>query len=380
MKRVFISTMVMKGMLSNYGTFLQHAALREVIRQMGFSPVRWMHPREETDWFAWTLRFLTELLHIPYWILRNRPDCRYFIREIVPNYKARCKFRREYKKLVAPLKEGQNPQKADVLLMGSDQVLLINDHSWYADAPKDCKRVIYAGSTDWTNFPCRKDWVSLASEQFPKFSSIMIREKAGVEVCRKIVKSDIEIEHVTDPTMLIERTFFDRMMSARQMFVKPTLFCYLVNIYSRHELQLEKYEKLAQDLGCELAILGTQGTNAFVPSNYRVIASPSEFLACFRDSRYVVTNSYHGSVFSILYKKNFVCVMQDSEDTKGQNIRQRELLEQFGLTAKIMTVSSSGERIKSSLLDENSWDMINAEIVALREKSKDLLWKALTQK
>jgi len=115
-----------------------------------------------------------------------------------------------------------------------------------------------------------------------------------------------------------------------------------------------------------------------VPDKYRIMPSPSEFLAAFRDARYVVTNSFHGTIFSVLFGKPFLSIMQVEAVGTKQNIRQRELLSELGLEDHLVEVGSEAARLTRLLGMSDRSDYVKGPIRDRIVQSKHWLLKQLS--
>ena len=329
-RQALISTIHLDYLLSNYGSFWQHWCLRRYFKGKGFAVARHVGVDVEFHYRKWLKRRLLDYFRIlVYWPLTRFANRKYWSKNLMDEYKRTSRFIKEYKKLIGPLKEKLDVGKDALLVMGSDQNLNAFANNWFADFPKDMKRVMYAGSTDWIEKGQNPVWLEIAKSEIPKFSAVSVREEAGVEVLQPFATG--KIAHVVDPVMLIAPEALKAQASKKSMFGRDTLLCYMVNVRKAEDLHLEKLEEIAHLLGCDLKIIGLQGAAGFVPKRCTLIPSPTEFLGMIRDAKYIVTNSFHGAAFALIYEKPFVCISQHCEAGCNQNTRQSELMKWTGL-------------------------------------------------
>lgn len=329
-REALISTIHLDFLLSNYGSFWQHWCLREYLKGKGYSVARHAGVDVEFNHQKWLKDCLLDYLRIHiYWPLTQFAGRKYWSKNLIDEYERTSRFIKEYKKLIGPLKEKADISKDTLLVMGSDQNLNEFANNWFAGFPKDMKRIMYAGSTDWIEQGKNPVWREIARSELSKFSAVSVREEAGVEICKLFIKGNVA--HVVDPVMLIAPDVLKAQASQKRMFQRDTLLCYMVNVHKAEDLYLAKLEEIAHSLRCDLKIVGLQGTAGFVPKRYTLIPSPTEFLGMVRDAKYIVTNSFHGSAFAIIYEKPFICVSQHCEAGHNQNTRQSELMKWAGL-------------------------------------------------
>lgn len=378
MKKIAISTLGERFLLSNYGTFFQHYALRRVLREMGYVSFRISHPtdRYEVQGFLWT--WLMDALRLVYWPLRRRPQWQVYCRKLVETDLLNMFFLSDYRRLIGLFHERQNFSDAVCGIMGGDQILgTKSDRLWLKDIPADGKCITYAASSDWTSRQVDAEWQDFATRQFKRFAAIGIREQAGVTLCRKLVDDGRIVEHVADPVMLLNAQDYHKIAARQVVFERPMLFCYLVNVRSSDDLMLSEYESLAKMLGCELKIAGVQGAELYIPARYRIRLRPTQFLRAMFDASYVVTNSYHGSVFAAILKKQFLSVWQNCLTGTNQNERQKEFMLQFGMSDRWLDWRSGAKKWYDELIRPVKWDSVHAGIDGFRRVSMNWLQEAV---
>lgn len=263
-------------------------------------------------------------------------------------------------------------------VMGGDQILgAMFERAWLDVVPVGNKCIAYAASSDWEKRKSDKAWQEFAKTQFKRFSAIGIRERAGVGLCKNLVEPSDVVEHVADPVMLLDAQDYERIASRSILFKKPTLFCYLVNIREKDDLRIDEYVRLALMLGCDLKIVGIQGAELLIPSKYRIRLSPTQFLRAMMDATYVVTNSYHGSVFAAIFKKKFLSVWQNCPPGTDQNERQKEFMAQFGLSNRWVDWRLNADQWYDALVEQTNWSDVDGGIKTFRDKSLKWLQRAL---
>ena len=350
-KSAYISTIGPSFLLSNYGSFFQHLCLRRFLAKQGYGAARWKsydRALSETDWLKLRLRHWFYRL---YWTFRLPQGFEELRDGLLDTDRMIAKFRKSYKKMIGPLNEPNDVRPGDLCVLGSDQVLGWKSEVWFSEV-KGCTKIVYAGSADWKKCAVDEEWQSDVRRIFPDFNGVGIREQAGVDLINSLAAPNVKAVQVVDPVLLTTSEEFCGLASPKKVFKRPTLFCYLVNIRAREQLQLSTLEELAKRLGCDLRIVGIQGAMGYIPKKYRLVLGPQEFLAAVRDAKYVITNSFHGSCFAIHFKKQFLSITQIDEPGRDQNARQRELMSWTGLSAwycDLVSVEKAAAQIVESI-------------------------------
>jgi hypothetical protein len=157
-------------------------------------------------------------------------------------------------------------------------------------------------------------------EYLKSISSISVREEKLAESLRTLTGRNVET--VIDPTLLLERADYEPLLTKNPRKTEDYILAY----YVVESEVLQRCAKAASRLlNCELLEIHYKKTPTIKGENMILDAGPGEFLSCIRDAKLVMTNSFHGTVFSILFRKKFYSVYQ-------QNGRIENLLEFLDLT------------------------------------------------
>ena len=216
----------------------------------------------------------------------------------------------------------------DKFVVGSDQVWNFGspqvDDTYFLDFVKDnSKKIAYAASFGQKNVPEEKR--EKVSEFISDFASISVREPDGVNIVSELTSKKATL--VLDPSLLLNKEEYHKLS------VSPKKNGY-VYLYLRQESKsLEAFaEKLARAKGLTVVkilnswICGKNGKQ-------RIPIGPHEWLGYIENADYVVTNSFHGICFSIIFEKEFyVDFLQKS--TTVTNSRLEGMLQQFNLSKR----------------------------------------------
>ena len=262
----------------------------------------------------------------------------------------------------------------DVYMVGSDQVWNPGIYSsllpyMLTFAPEGKKRVAYASSFGVSSIPQEFQW--LYKEYLPQFSSIGVREKNAVDMVREL--SGKEATWVLDPTLLLNKE--DWMKVAKQSYGEKRNYILLYELTPcPYILELAKYFR--EKKGMEIIRICK---NASIEDNDSTIlniidAGPAEFIDLFANAGMVITNSFHGTVFSINFGKDFYTV---TPLRKHNNSRQQSILGLFSLNDRLLLEGTDINLISRTPIDYNA---VNCILEQEREKSINYLKNAIDER
>lgn len=219
----------------------------------------------------------------------------------------------------------------DAYLAGSDQIWTSCEPEKLLDFAPPGKRIAYAASAAWGEQT--PEWYAHAQQEFPKFAAISVREKYGVEICRKAGAGKVEV--VLDPTLLLDRREYAKLTEGRPSYLSaPCILGYFLNIDKLSRIPWKQVKNVGKKMHAPLRIIPLQGAEYCIPEKYSIMPDPYEFLQAFQEALCIVTNSFHGTVFAIIMRKPFLTLLQNGK-TAIQNARIFSLLESLGLEERI---------------------------------------------
>lgn len=220
-------------------------------------------------------------------------------------------------------------RKVEVLVTGSDQVWRKQYAFNVADdlflkVPYDCKKISYAASFGAEDY--KEDGIKNKLEHL---DGISVREKSAQKYLTLL---GLQALHHIDPTLLLDWKTYSEMAERSEKDYKRAITVYMLD---RNENTLKKLHDLAESRAVPLNFVGEKVD--ITRHSYRNITttvdSIEDWLRAFRDADYVVTDSFHGCVFSILFNKQFITV---GNVERGLS-RFLSLLEIFGLQDRLVT-------------------------------------------
>lgn len=243
----------------------------------------------------------------------------------------------------------------NVVIVGSDQMWnpSIKDFSCAYFLPGvNAKKYTYSVSLG-----SRADSVSqaLLNENVGRFDGISVREKSAKESLAKLTNAKINIS--LDPTLLLKKEDYNVLMQPKRLINREYIFFYSIN-YQPEVLNMVL--QISHKLNLPVYVAGT-GPHSIAAElkGLNVIwdAGPEEFLNLLNNSKLVVTNSFHGTVFSILLEKKFYCLFTERNGVKAKDERIDDLLALCGLADRIVTPSNLNEidiqrKIKYTIVEQ----------------------------
>lgn len=248
-----------------------------------------------------------------------------------------------------------NPPTADCYITGSDQV-------WNFPNP------IYLLNWVDERTPCYSYAASFGSSTVPaylqneykislsKFKFISVRERSGVDICFNM---GFKVEHVLDPTLLLlKNDYLDIFDIRSNPYKKPYIFLYLLG--NKSMVDFNYLKQYADDNGLDIVFVPSQNFKAeFLRPTYPTI---EEWLSFIANADLVITNSFHGTVFSILFERLFYTVFLKGGDTQ-MNERIISLFTDLKLSRQYNNHIDLTERIDyikvNNLLNEKRQDSLN---------------------
>lgn len=256
-------------------------------------------------------------------------------------------------------------ENIDGFVCGSDTIFCIDefgfDDGYYAnyDCMKNGYTISYAASFGDSHFD--KKSYSILNERLKNFKALGLREKQMIPYVKKQV--NVDVQKVIDPTLLLTPEEYDRITTTRLEKDK-----YLLLYARRRNEKMNAFaEKIAKENGWKIIEISLQAVNA---NKHKMFyeAGVEEFLSLVKNAEYVVTNSFHGMIFSVQFKKQFVIFSREQCNTKI-----KELLDTFGLSDRMLI--NGKEEYNTNINYNNVYNRIEIE----REKSLKFLKEKLEQ-
>lgn len=256
----------------------------------------------------------------------------------------------------------ENADGLDCCLLGSDVIwdvtggLFRNHHPFFWGTQFPTKVISYAASI---GFSKKEDLakVNFIRSSLENMAAVSVRDEASQQLLQPYC--DKEIRLVCDPTYLIGREDYDAI-------AKPTELNKFIFLYYYGDLPAadrEALQKIAKAEGLKIVTFGSYNPWCDLNLPY----DPLLFLSIYDKADYIITNTFHGTVFSSIYEKRFAVVKNDKQ--KVINV-----LKMCGLSDKMTETAADYETILHSEFD---YEMARQNIARERANSLDYLSKAL---
>lgn len=345
---------------TNYGAILQNYALQTVLRRMGHNV--WTFDIGRYTWFD----YFKENIHILVYKLLGK---RVFFRGTPIQWTKLCTPLRRFVynniSLTIPQFKCFNPlfiekYNLNCLICGSDQIwrprYVAHIEDFYLRFAQDYKlrRIAYAASFGTDEWEYTNYQQSICAALAHKFDAISVREQSGIYLCREYL--GVVAEWVLDPTMLLEKEDY-LALCADIPSRSPFIFAYVLD---DNEELMNEIKKLSAERNLPYVIKRAD-------SNIDKTDSIELWLSLFRDADFVMTDSFHGTVFSVLFHKDFAIL----NNIDRGSARFDSLLSFLGLEQRIM-----GRNIDLYHININ-WNDVENKLIEKRAKCLEWLKQAL---
>lgn len=316
MKKVLFIT---RHAVPNYGSILQAIASVEYFRLNGIeAEVLDYVPQNEKP----------ENLYIPM-LASSRFSNYRFLKGVYtlirrPDFKIMGEKFREYQKNLLPLTKEYNHLdenselvKYDAYITGSDQVwgkiaLDPYDKHYFWDFIKDDNIFSFSASFGKTQYS--KEELEVFEELLKKYRGITVRENTALDILKKM--NIYNAKQILDPTLLVEKKYWNSFASS---CMKRDKYIVVYQIHDNKEMNVYA-KKMEKYLGIPLIRVSNSFSHIIRNGKLVYLPTPEEFLGLIRSAEYVLTDSFHATVFSILFERNFSIVHSGVTNTRIESL------------------------------------------------------------
>ncbi|MCM1221092.1 MAG: polysaccharide pyruvyl transferase family protein [Bacteroides sp.] len=376
MKTVGIITM---HKVWNAGSALQAYALQRTVEDMGFAVklIDYQYPNIEHSAFAGCVKDVKSL------------DIKGAIRLVAQLVKVKLMkskhttlYNSFYDKYFRCTKSVYTSRKSlyehtplfDIYITGSDQVwnpqYIGFDTSYLLDfVPENAKRISYASSFSTNSIPffLKRDYARCLS----KYDSISVREESGKQLVNELTNKDATV--CCDPTLLLSKEQWGKIAEDSVLHTgKKYILVYVMGYaYDPYPSIYKHIDKVANELKLPVVFFNSRRGKYNAPFGELKIQDlgPAEFLWLFKNASFVMTDSFHGTAFSLNFQRPFISVIKEigNSDSRVYNI---------------LKVTNTTERAVVCDDDPDSYSLnmsapASVEIEKLRNESIQYLYKSL---
>lgn len=346
----------------NYGGILQNWALQQALRRLGHDPLT-IDAYERYS----LLHYLYSCVQAVFYSIRHGKKLdlprRYrgslrkpMTGEFVEEYISKTHVMWDYQRSVV------KRYHLDAMVVGSDQVWRARYNGGHLEdmflrfvEGLPLRRVAYAASFGVDEWEYSPEQTAACARLAQQMDAVSVRESSGIGLCRD--RLGVDACCVLDPTMLLEAEDYAALLDDEVKGGEDYLAVYCLDITPAKQAF---FDRLASDRGLEVR---------YFSAGWFAEVTVKQWIAMLHNATMVVTDSFHGTVFSILFGEEFYTL----GNPKRGNTRILGLLEQLGLEARLVSdvepVEPSGNTI--------NWEDVYARLAKLRQESLAFLEEAL---
>ena len=256
-------------------------------------------------------------------------------------------------------------EKFDAVIVGSDQIWRwkLIGLNYFLDFITDnsTKRYSYAASFGLDEWHGSEEDRMEISKLLKKFNKISVREETGVEICKNTF--GVDAEPVLDPTLLHTKDFYEQtLLKNYEPYNSGKVVSYILG--KNKKKQVVEIAEWAKSIGKKHNELFWTAIDhpALIGKSERHIThvTPTEWMNEIRNAEYVITNSFHATVFSILFHKQFVVLTHKGG---GQN-RLETLFNSLGIKGRTATSVDEAKKIINNRIDYTAVAQKHAEAMS----------------
>lgn len=297
-----------------------------------------------------------------------------YARQFYKRRMSMCCFRKNYLSGKKPIEDARKLrlQPYKVVFVGSDQVWnsaitfgLDDAYMGNIERGESCRLIAY-GASFGREKPPRREWREFKNAISNNFTAVSLREREGADFVERLLKRPVV--DVLDPIFLLDKDVW-RNLGRKPQEKKYILFY----ITEPQEFMLWFTNRLSETSGMPVVQLscsfkGKQEKSFLL----RMDAGPEEFVGYFQYASCVITNSFHGLAFSILFEKQFLVFQRSVYHTRLQN-----LLEKFSLEQRLIKQGAAADL--ACMDKEIDWPAVRRCLQEEREHSEKFIREGIKE-
>lgn len=345
----------------NYGGILQNYALQETLRSLGHSPLTINTPKKKPTGHVIWKDYIKTIINLykkcrgdyelpylsPYQCSLKEYDLSLPQRQFIEKYINKVDVIPPFSETVC------KDYPADAWIVGSDQVW----RPWCSPYIENCFfdfvndnaiKIAYAASFGTDNWEISPDMTDKITDLAHEFKAISVRESSGVDLCRRYL--GVHAEHLLDPTMLLDTDKYLGLTSENDYPHEKYIATYILD---PNKGKLKNIKSVSDSLNLPVHPIGVMHKEKY--------DSVESWIATIANSEYVITDSFHGTVFSIIFNRPVKIL---NNDMRG-NARLESLLHSLEL-----------KNIKDGFLFTDT--DVQEKLIKLKEKSLNFITNSLS--
>ncbi len=271
---------------------------------------------------------------------------------------------------------GEYVKDCQAVIVGSDQLWLPSnitaDYYTLNFVPDEVRKAAYATSFGVSKLPRRMH--DFAGKFLNRINKVSVREEKGRELVSEIAQRNVPV--VCDPTLLFVKEQWAELIPQTSIIAEKYIFCYFLG---NNPWQRELARKLREKTGYKIVSLLHMDEYVDMDESFPDIApydvGPAEFVNLIRGAEYILTDSFHGTVFSAIHGKKFFTFRRFSQKaTLSTNSRMDSLFSLLGVPERLLDENADVDDMLSMELDQ---EKVWTRIENLRKPSWEYLRRAI---
>ena len=329
----------------NYGSTLQCYALQKYLKKRGHDPE---HLR---DYRANPILILKRLKNIKY----LKPFCSKAVAQFEMGQFIKKNIAVSERSYVSEKAMKKYCPKAECFIAGSDQIWRNPTGSRFLSyAPDDKIKLSYAASFGRTSIP--EEMAEKIKPWLTRLDGISVREKTAVDMVDSITGE--KAIQVLDPTLLLDMDEYPYANVEESNYC----YCYFLNLGDAENVSFSEIKKYVMDEQMKLLLTAPSNYKLFLNEN-PIFPSVEKWLGLYKKANCIFTNTYHGMLFCIIFKKQFLFFTQKGSGA-AENDRFYSLMSMLHLEDRMVTSEDAGnlsEKMKKPIDYEKVYEVIHAE-------------------
>ena len=348
------------------GRFLQAYALYSAISEQGYEVeiIDYRKKQEETKWQRLVRHIKTVSVKdiiVYFYVKKERKRCSVISEE-------RKKQRKEYENFIAnninmsmvitnhdELKK--YAKKFDAIVCGSDQIwnpyYWGKDSAYYASFVEPQKRISYAASIGTTEVDDKN--MNVIGNYIGQMKFVSVREESASEMLKS--KCGVDATVVVDPTFMMSSDWWNEYASEERVLDGK----YILTFFFDNGTKCRDFAKKLSEKH-NMPIINIPETSMDLTGNNTIFPclSPKGFASLFRNAEYVITQSFHGVVLSIIFRRKFFVLDRETNyNVSGLISRINDMLHRFGLEKRIINGTEELTLIDEEIDYDEKYKIIN---------------------
>lgn len=373
---------IISAINTNYGTLLQAYATQQELKKLGFDSEIFYYTSNPVKQFYRIFNFPFLVTKLKALNVKITAKLKYH--EIYKKLEVREKVFMDFRnnKLImterisskAELKD--LVQSYDGVVLGSDQVWnpqnLEMDYYTLTFVPDNMPKITYAPSFGVSKIPDGQK--EKTKKYLSRIQHISVRELAGSNIVKELTGRDVPV--VCDPTALLSRSDWDKLKSSKKYINGKYIFCYFLGGNMQYRRFADAVSKI---LG--YPIIAIQHMDEFVKGDLNFAdvrpydVDPADFVNLIANAEIVLTDSFHGTMFSIYYHRDFFTFNYDVQGSKNSvNSRIDSIMQLLQIEERRLTGNEDALMCLQKKID---WDALQERLDRFRDESEKYLIDAM---